>query len=349
VDKDIYFMNEVIKLAKTGVGKTGYNPSVGCLIVRNDQIISKARTKNGGRPHAEHIAISKANSKELIGSTIYISLEPCCINKADKISCIEKIITSKISRVVIGTIDPNPEINGKSIEILKKHNIKTKIGILNDKCEELILGFKKRIISSLPYITLKLATSLDGKIALFNKKSKWITSEKLRYSSHKLRAKNEAILTGIGTVIADDPLLTCRLNNKNHANPIRIIIDTNLKIPQNSKILKTAKKIQTIIFTNKKSIDSYHGANVIYINKTKDGLNLKEILHHITNLGINNLLIEAGQKISTSFIKENLVDQIVLYQSKKIIGGDGIDAIGNLNISDMSQCIELKAEIVYEK
>ena len=349
MDKDIYYMNEAIKLAKTGIGKTGSNPSVGCLIVQNDQIISKARTKNGGRPHAEHLAISKVASKNLIGSTIYISLEPCCINKSNTTSCVEKIINSKISKVVIGAIDPNPEINGKSIEILKKHNIKTKIGVLNDKCEELILGFKKRIISNLPYITLKLATSLDGKIALFNKTSKWITSEKLRYSSHKLRAKNDAILTGIGTVIADDPLLTCRLNNKDDHNPIRIIIDTDLKISKNSQILKTAKNIQTTIFTNKKHINSYHDANVIHVNKTKDGLNIKEILHHITNLGINNLLIEAGQKISTSFIKENLVDKIVLYQSKKIIGGDGIDAIGDLNISDINQCIEFKTEIIHDK
>lgn len=342
-------MNEAIKLAKSGIGKTAPNPSVGCLIVQNDQILSKARTKNGGRPHAEHLAISKVNSKNLIGSTIYISLEPCCINKADKISCVEKIIASKISKVVIGAIDPNPEINGRSIKILKNNNIETKVGVLNDKCEELILGFKKRILLNLPYITLKLATSLDGKIALSNKKSKWITSESLRHLSHKLRAKNDAILTGIGTVIADDPLLTCRLNNKDNHNPSRVILDTNLKISENSQILKTAKNIKTIIFTNKKSIDSYHGANIIHINKTKDGLNLKEILHHIANLGINNLLIEAGQKVNTSFIKENLVDKIILYQSKKIIGGDGIDAIGNLNISDLSQCFEFKTEVIREK
>ena len=342
-------MNKAIKLAEAGTGKTGPNPSVGCLIVKDDQIISKARTKDGGRPHAEHIALSKVNSKDLKKSTMYISLEPCCSNKADKTSCVEKIINSKISRVVIGTLDPNPEINGKSIQILKNNNIETKVNILKEKCEKVIVGFKKRTLTNLPYITLKIATSLDGKIALNNKKSKWITSQNLRYLSHKLRAKNDAILTGIGTVTSDDPLLTCRLNNKSKYSPIRIILDTDLKIPKNSQILQTAHAIKTIIFTNKKSINNYHGTNVISVKNTKNGLNLKEILHHIANLGINNVLIEAGQKINTSFIKEKLIDKIVLYQSKKIIGRDGIDAIGNLKLNDLSQCYEFETEIISEQ
>lgn len=347
MNRDIYFMNKAVAIAKSGIGKTGSNPSVGCVIVKNNEIISSARTENGGRPHAESLAINKIESKNLVGSNIYITLEPCCINKENEISCADKIIQSKFARVIIGIIDPNPKISGKSIYILKNNKIETSVGILQDECEETIQGFKKRILKNQPYVTIKIATSLDGKIALSNSKSKWITNEKLRKTAHQLRTKNDAILTGIGTVVADDPLLTCRLSDEQH-HPIRIILDSDLRISKNSQIVKTADKVKTIIFTSQNSKKFHDNIEIITIKKGKHGLNLKDILKCIADLEINNLLIEAGQKINTSFIKENLVDKIVLFQSNKIIGGDGLSAIGNLNLQKLSECFEFRTEVIRE-
>lgn len=347
MDKDTYFMNKALDIAKSGIGKTGSNPSVGCVIVKDNEIISSARTENGGRPHAESLAINKIQTKDLTGNSIYITLEPCCINKEHEISCVEKILQSKFTRVIIGAIDPNPKISGRSLEILKRNKVETIDGVLKNECEEVITGFKKRMLKNQPYVTLKIATSLDGKIALANGKSKWITSEKLRKLSHQLRAKNDAILTGIGTVIADDPLLTCRSHDEQH-DPIRIILDTDLKISKNSQIVQTADKIQTIIFTTQTSKKLHNNIKIITVKKADTGLNLKDVIKHIANLGINNLLIEAGQKINTSFIKENLVDKIILFQSKKIIGGDGLNAIGNLNLQNLNQCFEFRTEVISE-
>ena len=347
MDKDIYFMNEDLAIAKAGIGKTGSNPSVGCVIVKDNKIISSARTENGGRPHAESLAINKIQTKDLAESSIYITLEPCCINKKYEISCVEKILQSKFTRVIIGAIDPNPKISGRSIEILKRNKIETTSGVLKNECEEVIIGFKKRMLKNQPYITLKIATSLDGKIALINGKSKWITSEKLRKLSHKLRAKNDAILTGIGTVIADDPLLTYRSSDEQH-DPIRIILDSDLRISKDSQIVRTADKIRTIIFTAQTSKNLHSNIKIITVKKADSGLNLKDILKYVANLGINNLLIEAGQKINTAFIKENLVDKIILFQSKKIIGGDGLNVIGDLNLQNLNQCFEFKTEVISE-
>jgi diaminohydroxyphosphoribosylaminopyrimidine deaminase/5-amino-6-(5-phosphoribosylamino)uracil reductase len=347
MDNDVYFMNKALDMAKSGIGKTGSNPSVGCIIVKDDKIISSARTEDGGRPHAESLAINKLHDKELAKSTIYITLEPCCNDKENDVSCVKKIIQSKFSRVVIGTIDPNPKISGTSIEILKNNKIETTVGILKNECEEIIKGFKKRMLQNRPYITLKIATSLDGKIALANGKSKWITSEKLRKLSHQLRSKNDAILTGIGTVIADNPLLTCRLYNEQHS-PIRIILDSDLRISKNSQIVQTANRIRTIIFTSQNSKNIDDDIKVITVKKSDIGLNLNDVLNHIANLGINYLLIEGGQKINTSFIKENLIDKIILFQSNKFIGGDGLNAIGNLNLQDLNQCFEFETEVIRE-
>ena len=349
VDKDHYFMRKAISLARRGIGRTAPNPSVGCIIVKNGKIISKSRTEDGGRPHAEQNILDYISSDKIVGGTLYTTLEPCCNITSGHISCTEKIIQSGVKRVVIGTYDPNPRINGRSILKLKKNNIDVVYGILEDECREIISGFRKRILYNLPYITMKIATSLDGKIALRNNESKWITSEYLRKLGHRLRSKNDGILTGIGTVLSDDPLLTCRMNDKTYHKPTRIILDTYLRIPQSSKIITTSNQIETIIFTNKKGLTNYFGAKVVYVNKLNGELELIEIIRYISDMGINNLLIEAGKKINTSFIKSKLVDKIVLYQSKKIIGEDGVNAIGELGINSLSTCYEFQTEFISER
>ena len=347
MDRDECFMMQALELAQSGLGQTAPNPSVGCIIVRNDKIISTGRTQSGGRPHAECIAIDGANI-DLAGATIYITLEPCFDNSRDKIACVEKIMDAKFKRVVIGAIDPNPKINGKSVAALQQSGIEVKTGVLKESCEESISGFKKRILTNTPFVTLKLAMSLDGKIALKNGKSKWITNEEQRRMAHQLRSENDAILTGIGTVLADDPLFTCRLEGVSHS-PIRIILDTDFKIPENSQIVQTSDKIRTIIFTAKQVVKTYGSLEVIAIKRVKDGLCLNDILEKLASFGINNLLVEAGQKINTSFIKAQLVDKLVVFQSTKIIGADGLNAIGDLDYSDIAECPQFNTVMIGEK
>ena len=336
MDRDSYYMKQAFKLAESGLGQTAPNPSVGCVIVKNGIVISTARTQNGGRPHAEHIAIDNAK-EDLTGATIYITLEPCCSTSHTKISCVEKIIKAKISEVVISVIDPNPLINGKGVATLQKAGIKVKIGILKEKCEEIIKGFKKRMLTNMPFITLKLAMSLDGKISLKNGKSKWITNKRQRLLAHQLRAKNDAILTGINTVIVDDPLLTCRLSEITH-NPVRIILDTDFRIPKQSQIVQTSANVKTIIFTAKDVKNPYKNIEIIRVKKANNGLCLNAVLQKMANLGINNLLVEAGQKINTSFIKEKLVDKIIVFH-----------VIGDLNYSQLTECLKMDTTIINEK
>ncbi len=347
MDRDNYYMEQAFELAELGLGQTSPNPPVGCVIVKNDAVISTARTQSGGRPHAEHIAIDNAK-EDLTRATIYITLEPCCVTSYAKIPCVEKVIKVGVSRVVISVIDPNPAINGRSVKILQEAGIDVKIGILKEKGEAVIRGFKKRILTNTSLVTLKLAISLDGKIALKNGKSKWITNEKQRLLAHELRAKNDAILTGIGTVMADDPLLTCRLPRVNH-NPIRIILDTDFRISKQSQIIQTSANIRTIIFTTKDMKNPYKDIEIVKVKREKDGVCLNEVLRKTADLGINNLLVEAGQRVNTSFIKEKLVDQVVVFQSNKFIGGDGLDAIGDLNYSELAECLKLDTTIVGEK
>ena len=347
MDKDVYYMKQALKLAKSGLGQTSPNPSVGCVIVKNGVVISSARTQKGGRPHAESIAIESSDT-DISEATIYITLEPCCTLEHNKTSCLERIIAAKFSRVVIGTTDPNPKINGKSIKALQQNGVEVKVGVLEESCQEIISGFKKRMLTNMPFITLKLAISLDGKIALKNGQSKWITSEKQREAAHELRAQNDAILTGIGTVIADDPLLTCRLPKVDH-NAIRVILDTDFKMPEHSQITQTSREVRTIIFTAKEISNPYKALEVITVKRTNDGLCLNDVLRKLAELGINNLLVEAGQKINTSFIRERLVDKLMVFQSNKIIGADGLSAIGELNLLELEKCPQFNTVLIDEK
>ena len=343
---DNYYMEQALKLAESGLGQTAPNPSVGCVIVKNDAIISTARTQNGGRPHAEHIAIDDAR-EDLTGASIYITLEPCCVSSHAKVACVEKIIKARLGKVVISAIDPNPAMGGRSIKILQKAGLEVKTGVLKERCEEFIKGFKKRILTNTPLVTLKLAISLDGKIALKDGRSKWITTGNQRLLAHKLRARNDAILTGIGTVIADDPLLTCRLPEIQH-NPVRIILDTDFKMPEHSQIIKTSTNIRTIILTAKEVKNPYKNIEIIKVKRVKSGLCLNEVLKKIADLGINNLLVESGQRVNTSFIKEKLVDKVIVFQANKFIGGDGLNAIGDLDYSKLTECSKLNVTVIGE-
>lgn len=330
---DQKFMNLALNLARKNIGFTAENPTVGCVIVKNNIILSTAVTSKNGRPHAEHLAITKLKDEDLLGATIYITLEPCA-HFGKTSPCVDLIIEKKIGRAVISIQDPDSRVNGQAIKKLQENKIQVEIGLLANEAFEINRGFFKSKIQNQPFVTLKLATSLDGKIALQNFESKWITNEKSREFGHLLRAQNNAILIGSTTVQRDNPLLDCRILGLEEFSPIRIILSENLNLDLNQKIFQNQDKIKTLIATNnenqaKKDKFLKYGIEIIFFK------NLIDFLNQLSERGINNLLIEGGSRVAASFLKENLVDEILHFQGNQILGNDAIGAINDLNLNSL--------------
>lgn len=313
-DQDKKFISYALNLAKKNLGKTVPNPVVGCIIVKNGEIISCGITAKGGRPHAEKIAIEKISDKKILhGATLYVTLEPCA-HFGQTEPCADLIIANKFAKVVIATQDPDGRVDGKGIEKLRQAGIEVICGVLEKEAQEINRGFFTAKKTGLPFVTLKLATSLDGKIATKSFDSRWITSEKARQFSHLLRAKNDGILVGAGTVRIDNPALDCRILGLEDSSPKKIILSNKNDFDPQANIFRDSAPI--II-----------------------GGELKKVLQKLREDGINSLLVEGGQKTSTEFLKENLVDELVWIRNKKIIGNDGISAIGELGFTKISEAL----------
>ncbi|MFO7444844.1 MAG: bifunctional diaminohydroxyphosphoribosylaminopyrimidine deaminase/5-amino-6-(5-phosphoribosylamino)uracil reductase RibD [Ignavibacteriaceae bacterium] len=347
---DESYIQLALEIAKKGMGNVSPNPLVGCVITKNNRIISAGFHEKFGEAHAEINAISTAK-ENVEGATLYINLEPCS-HTGKTPPCVTKIIESKIKRVVIGTLDMNPLVSGKGIKKLKAAGVEVKVGVLEKECVDLNKFFFKYITQKLPYVTLKAAQTLDGKIADKNGESKWITSVSSRRLVHSLRAKYDAVLVGTGTIEKDDPNLTVRFTEGR--NPKRIVIDTNLKLKINHKIFIHNQDKKLIILTSKKSIDKKSkikkllsmGVQVLYIKENQDGrLNLKDALKQLAGLQIASVLIEGGSRVFTSFIHADLFDNIFLFVAPKILGC-GLPVIQGLGIKSIKKAMKVKIENV---
>ena len=309
---DESYIREAIRLAKKGLGRTSPNPAVGAVIVKNGRVVGKGWHKKAGLPHAEIEALSAA--KRLAkGATLYTNLEPCS-HYGKTPPCTEAIIKAGIHRVVCSILDPNPKVCGA--ETLRKEGIVVDVGLLKKEATELNESYLKYILTKRPYILLKVATSLDGRIT--SPKERWISCEKSRRLVHKMRAQTDAVLVGKGTIIKDDPELTVRLAKGR--NPICIILSTKGDIPINSKIF--AKEARVIIATTKGI--HLNKAEVLVV-KEKDGLiDLNDLMDKLGEMGITSILVEGGRKVITSFLKEGLVDRACFFISTKVIGEYGL-------------------------
>lgn len=313
------FMKEAFILARKGYGNTSPNPMVGAVIVKNGKIIAKGYHKFAGAPHAEIVALKKAG-KNSEGATLYVNLEPC-IHYGRTPPCVPEIVRSKIKRVVIGMKDPNPLVNGKGIEELKKNKIEVISGILEKEAEELNEVFVKNMRKNLPFIGVKVAESIDGKIATKTGESKWITAEKSRKIVQKIRYGYDGIMVGINTVIFDNPSLIARY--KNFKIPYRIVLDSDLKIPLNSKIVNEEAPEKTIIVTKIKKSKKMEklkkkGVKIVSIN---ENTGFEKIIKILYTLGIRSILIEGGGETIASAIFSDVVDKIYFFISPVIIGG----------------------------
>ena len=344
IDKNIdkFFMNEVLMLAAKGKYTTQPNPMVGAIIVKNNKIVSTGYHKKPGTLHAEQVAIRKAGVKAK-NSTLYINLEPCC-HYGRTPPCSDLIIDSKISRVVISSLDPNPLVNGKSVKQLKKNGVIVNIGILKKESIALNKRFFSKFIHKRPYVTAKFGMSLDGKISLSNGVSKWITSIDSRRDVQRERASHSLIFTSSATVLKDNPQMTIRdsiLIKKIIKQPDIAILDRNLKIPVNSKVFQDKSRL-VYIFTSRKQASKKYRSNVVLVKTplVNKKINIKDCLKYLAQQDINDIFLESGSNLMNSFLKEKLIDELLLYISPKILGQDAVSFSGIKDIEKLSKKIQ---------
>jgi len=342
---DNYYMKMAIRLARKGIGKTNPNPMVGAVIVKDGKVIGRGYHKKCGDYHAEINAINNAKGS-IRGSTFYITLEPCS-HYGRTPPCVDTLIKNGLKRVVVGTPDPNPEVNGKGIKILRSKGIKVDVGILGFECRRLNECYFKYIQTGIPYVTIKYAQTLDGRIATKTGDSQWISSEASRKYVHVLRSTNDCVMVGAGTVIADNPQLTVR--HVKRKNPLRIIVDSKLCIPINSSVLTDDNQHLTIIATTSKAplrkITTIKklGVEVLIVKKERRGVvSLSSLLKELGKREIMSVLVEGGAEIVTSLLKANLVDKMIIPIAPKILG-KGLEAIGDLNINKIKNAIQFSS------
>lgn len=341
--QDEYYMNVALQLAKSVQGQTTPNPPVGAVIVKNGAIIGMGAHLKSGEAHAEVIALQMAG-EHAVDATIYVTLEPCS-HTGTTPPCADAIIDQKLKRVVIASVDRHDQVAGRGIEKLRKAGIEVEQGILAAETNELYTMFFRYIEHKLPYVTMKTAMTLDGKIATVDGESKWITGEKAREDVHSYRHTHDAILVGIGTVLADNPQLTTRLPNGR--NPLRIILDTDLHTPVDAKVI-TDGKAPTWIFVGDQApkgkiqlYDAYEQVRIIPMNEEK--IDIKQVLQFLGKEQITSIFVEGGASINGSFLKSEYVDQFIVYIAPKVIGGENAKTpIGGDGIAKINEALSLK-------
>lgn len=319
---DKKYMKIALKLAMKGSGFVNPNPMVGAVIVKDNEIIGQGYHETYGMFHAERNAIRNCK-KSPKGATIYVTLEPCCYYGKTP-PCTQAIIESGIKKVVIGSSDPNPLVSGKGIEILRNNNIEVVEGVLKEECDGINEVFFHYIKTNTPYVVMKYAMTMDGKIATYTGKSKWITGESSRKRVHEDRHKYSGIMVGVETVLLDDPMLNCRLENSK--NPIRIICDTNLRTPIDCQIVNTANQIPTIIATSdadkeKQKLYIDKGCRIIVVPKKDNHIDLKELMLMLGNEKIDSVILEGGGILNWSALQSGIVNKVQTYIAPKIFGG----------------------------
>jgi diaminohydroxyphosphoribosylaminopyrimidine deaminase/5-amino-6-(5-phosphoribosylamino)uracil reductase len=339
-----YFMGLAMKLALKGKGKTSPNPMVAALVVKNGSIIARGYHQGAGLAHAEIIALDEAGDNAK-GAILYVTLEPCA-HFGRTPPCVDRIVKSGIKEVIIGMIDPNPLNNGRGISILKQHKIKVITGVLEDKLKKINESFIKYITRKVPFITVKVAQSLDGKIATKNGDSKWITSDKSRAYAHRMRQNYDAVMVGVNTVLRDNPGLDPWFSKKKLT---KIVVDSQLSIHENANIFSSGAPVIIVISPtaagqeteNRKILGQK--ARILEVKEKGGQVNLKDMMKKLAGLGITNILVEGGGTLIGTLFDEGLVDKVCIFISPKIIGGkDAITSVEGKGITRINKAIKLR-------
>ena len=332
-------MSLALTLGRRGLGRTRPNPSVGAVIVQDQGgvpvIVGRGVTQPGGRPHAETEALKQAGALAK-GATLYVTLEPCS-HHGKTPPCADAIVAAGIGRVVSALEDPNPEVAGQGHARLRAAGIKVDVGPGAEEARRAHAGHIRRIRDGRPHVTLKLGLSADGKVGLPGRKPVRITGERAWDRVHMMRAQNDAILVGIGTVLSDDPKLTCRLPGMAAYSPVRVVLDANLRLPVTSALAKTAHETPVWVFGNGKA-DALRAAGIEVLSATGgDGkLDLTDILKQLAERGITRLMVEGGPTVAASFLNADLIDEVALFRAPKALG-EGIDALEGMSLIALTQ------------
>lgn len=328
-------MNAALELARRGLGRVWPNPAVGCVLAKSGQIIGSGWTGNGGRPHAEFEALKMASGAAL-GATAYVTLEPCA-HEGETPSCARLLAEAGVRKVIIALPDPDPRTSGRGIRMLENAGVPVTQGLFEEEARTLNRGFFLKTEAGRPFVAMKVAASADGKIAAEENVETLITGEEAHTFSHQLRASFDAILVGIGTVLADDPDLTCRLPGLEDASPVRIVLDTDLRIPEDSRLVTSAREVPLWVITQGHGFPLKFSRKGVKILPVSDIRNIKEVIELFAKKGITRLLVEGGAAVNTSFYESGLVDQVNWIQAPHMnIGASGVPAFRGLDIQSAS-------------
>lgn len=329
-------MEAALGLARRGLGRVWPNPAVGCVIVRDGRVVGRGWTQPGGRPHAETVALARAGEAAR-GATAYVTLEPCS-HTGQTGPCADALIEAGIGRVFVATVDPDERVSGRGINRLRDAGVETSVGLMEEDAKSLNRGFILNRTQARPMVTLKCATTLDGRIAVAGGESKWITGPEARARGHRLRATHDAIMVGIGTVMADNPSLTCRLPGMEDMSPVRIVMDSRFRLPRNTALASDGGGAWVIHTPGAEiSVEPDGGADGRIVPIEADAgegghVDPSSALKILAGRGITRLLVEGGGMLAASLLKADLVDRIEWFRAPAVIGGDGIPAIGPLGL-----------------
>jgi diaminohydroxyphosphoribosylaminopyrimidine deaminase / 5-amino-6-(5-phosphoribosylamino)uracil reductase len=352
--EDARFMALALSLGRRGLGQTWPNPAVGAVLVQSSErgplIVGRGWTQRGGRPHAETEALRHAGAAAR-GATLYVTLEPCS-HHGKTPPCADAIVAAGVARVVSALEDPNPQVGGEGHERLRAHGIAVDVGIGAEAARRAHAGHIRRVVDGRPHITLKLAISADGKVGLAGRKPAKITGEPASARVHLIRATHDAILIGIGTALADDPLLTCRLPGMAQRSPVRAVLDSKLMLPLDAQLVRSASTTPLWVFTTPAAPLAAElalhaqGVEVIRVAGAAGGLDLSGVLKHLAERGITRLMVEGGARIAAAFVAADLVDAAALFWSPNALGSDGVDALAGLPIAALtnSQRLVMRGE-----
>jgi diaminohydroxyphosphoribosylaminopyrimidine deaminase / 5-amino-6-(5-phosphoribosylamino)uracil reductase len=339
---DIDHMRAALALARRNLGVTWPNPSVGCVLVKDGAVVGRGWTQTSGRPHAETEALARAGSAAA-GATAYVTLEPCS-HHGKTPPCTQALVGAKIARAVVAVEDPDPRVAGTGFAALKRAGIALDVGLLSEEAAEINAGFFQRVREGRPLVTLKAATTLDGRIATHRGQSQWITGEIARHRAHALRAQYDAVLVGVGTALSDDPELTCRLPGLASRSPVRVVLDPRLRLPLTSRLVRSARKVPTWVVAypdgDEERRDAFLECGIELINAVAlsgDRPDMHGVMRALGERGLTRVLVEGGGRITGALLAEGLIDRAVWFRAAQLIGGDGVPVAAAFGVDTLDQ------------
>jgi diaminohydroxyphosphoribosylaminopyrimidine deaminase/5-amino-6-(5-phosphoribosylamino)uracil reductase len=339
-ETDRHHMAAALRLARRGLGNTWPNPAVGCVLVKDGRVVGRGWTQPGGRPHAETEALARAGEAAR-GATAYVTLEPCS-HWGRTPPCCDALIRAGVARVVVATGDPDPRVDGRGLQRLREAGVTVELGLGREEARAINAGFARRITRGLPLVTLKLATTLDGRIATAGGESQWITGPEARREAHAIRARHDAILVGSGTVLADDPELTARIPGASQVPLARVVADSRLRTPLDSRLVRTASEVPTWIATRTGQrpgvLAPYieAGVQILPVPWAKPGLDLAALLGALAQRGVTRVMAEGGAGLAAALLRGGFVDRLAWFHAPGVMGGDGLPAVQPLPLAVLS-------------